>query len=109
MECAHVHDFFVASNVEQRLTPAHRSQTIQPTQDATGGQMRIPTVAFIGVICGALGVVLSAQPLTTRILFSRAGPGEPGEIGLFVANADGTAEQPLGSPATFDYNPAWFH
>ena len=70
--------------------------------------MRIATVAFTSVMCGSLGLLLSAQPSTTRILFSRAGPGEPGEIALFVAKADGTAEQPLGSAVTFDYNPAWF-
>ena len=44
--------------------------------------MRIATVEFITVICGSLGVLLSAQPSTARILFSRAGPGEPGEIAL---------------------------
>lgn len=70
--------------------------------------MRIPTVALIVAVCGSFSVLLSAQPSTSRILFSRAGPGERGEIGLFVANADGTAEYPLAPSATFDYNPAWF-
>src|SRR5688500_12015019 len=43
-----------------------------------------------------------------RILFSRAGPGEPGEIGVFIANADGTDERPLVASTSLDYNPAWF-
>ena len=42
-----------------------------------------------------------------RILFSRAGPGEAGEIGLFVANADGTNERPLAAVDSLDYNPTW--
>ena len=72
--------------------------------------MRLSTVA-VGVVLASLCVVfipLDAQAPTQRILFSRAGPGEPGEIGTFVANVDGTGEQPLTSTGSFDYNPAWF-
>jgi hypothetical protein len=31
----------------------------------------------------------------------------PGELGLFIANADGTDEHPLLSPPDVDYDPAW--
>ena len=69
--------------------------------------MRILTVMLL-VVFGSLILVLDAQGLSQRILFSRAGPGEPGEIGVFVANADGTGEQPLAPAASLNYNPAWF-
>ena len=68
--------------------------------------MRILTVVL--VVFGSLSLVLDAQVPTPRILFSRAGPGEPGEIGVFVADADGTGEQALAPAASLSYNPAWF-
>jgi TolB protein len=67
--------------------------------------MRFSVVAPV-VVFGACCVALTAQASATRILFSRAGPGEPGEIGIFIANADGTAEHSLAS-TSLDYNPAW--
>jgi len=59
----------------------------------------------------ALSLVLasvSAQTAPQRILFSRAGPGEAGEIGLFIANADGTSERSLLPADSLDYDAAWF-
>jgi TolB protein len=72
--------------------------------------MRVSTVApAVAVLFGACCVAITAQALTTRILFSRAGPGEPGEMAIFVANSDGTAVHALGaSSGSLDYNPAWF-
>src|SRR5688572_13913456 len=72
--------------------------------------MRFSTVApVVAVVFGACCVAITAQAPTSRILFSRAGPGEPGEIGIFIANADGTAEHPLAAASdTLEYNPAWF-
>ena len=72
--------------------------------------MRLSTVEpVVAIVFGTFCVAITAQAPTTRILFSRAGPGEPGEIGIFVANIDGTAEHHLAaSTASLDYNPAWF-
>ena len=72
--------------------------------------MRFPTVSpIVAVVLGTCCIAITAQAPAQRILFSRAGPGEPGEIGIFVANLDGTAEYPLtASSGSLDYNPAWF-
>ena len=48
--------------------------------------------------------LLPAQPQHKTIVFSRVGPSQ---IQLFVSNADGTAERPLLSSDSLDYNPAW--
>ncbi len=50
------------------------------------------------------GAVVSAEP--ERILFGRAGIG-PGQIGVFLSNADGTGEHALLQPAADDYDPTW--
>src|SRR5262245_12568214 len=58
----------------------------------------------------AVGAILTVhtQPLgTQRILFSRAGPGEPDELVIFVAGRDGSGERRLLTRSGFDYNPAW--
>ena len=71
--------------------------------------MRFSTVAPIaGIVVGTCFVTITAQVQINRILISRAGPGEPGEIGIFVADVDGMAEHPLAASASLDYNPAWF-
>src|SRR5262245_8190880 len=63
-------------------------------------------VAFAS-LSGALAPI-EAQTPARRILFSRAGPGEPGELGVFLAIADGTSELQLAASASLDYDPAWF-
>jgi len=50
------------------------------------------------------GAVVSAEP--ERILFGRTGIG-PGQIGVFLSNADGTGEHALLQPAADDYDPTW--
>src|SRR3954469_21693496 len=47
-----------------------------------------------------------ADPAPQRIFFSRVFPA-PGELGLFIAHADGTDEHPLLSPTHVDYDAAW--
>ena len=64
----------------------------------------LPAAAALSLLLAPVG----AQSPTQRILFSRAGPGEAGEIGLFIANADGTSERELEAADSLDYNAAWF-
>ncbi|HEY6827105.1 MAG TPA: hypothetical protein VI259_09610, partial [Gemmatimonadaceae bacterium] len=52
------------------------------------------------------GLVLLEPPEPQRIVVTRVFP-QPGQIGLFIANADGTDERPLGSPSNIDYDAAW--
>ncbi len=41
-----------------------------------------------------------------KIVFARVFP-QPGQLGLFLANADGTNEHPLVTPGSVDYDAAW--
>lgn len=41
-----------------------------------------------------------------QIVFARVFP-QPGQIGLYVSNADGTNEHPLVTPADMDYDATW--
>jgi len=58
------------------------------------------------LILALLSVAIVADPAPQRIFFSRVFPA-PGELGLFIANADGTDEHPLLSPPDVDYDAAW--
>ena len=58
------------------------------------------------LILALLSVATIADPAPQRIFFSRVFPA-PGELGLFIANADGTNEHPLLSPPDVDYDAAW--
>ena len=53
-----------------------------------------------------LTLVTTVDQAPQRIFFSRVFP-TPGQLGLFIANADGTDEHPLLSPADLDYDAAW--
>ena len=57
-------------------------------------------------ILALLTAVTIAGPPPQRIFFTRVFPA-PGELGLFIANADGTGEHPLLSPPDVDYDAAW--
>src|SRR6478736_4395676 len=53
------------------------------------------------------GLSLSAAGSSPdHVVFARVFP-QPGQIGLFVAAADGSGEHPLVSPADMDYDGAW--
>jgi TolB protein len=52
----------------------------------------------------ALGAV--TVPDSQKLFFTRVFP-VPGQIGLFIAAADGSGERPLLSSPDVDYNPAW--
>ena len=50
--------------------------------------------------------LVAAAPEPQRIAFTRVFPG-PGQIGLFIAAADGSDERPLLAMRDADYDPAW--
>src|SRR5437867_11001777 len=54
----------------------------------------------------AAAIVTSGQPSLQRIAFARVFPN-PGQIGLFIAAADGSGERPLLESRDVDYDPAW--
>ena len=53
-----------------------------------------------------LAAAAVADPPPERVFFSRVFP-VPGQIRLFVANADGSDEHPLLATPDTDYDPAW--
>jgi len=59
-----------------------------------------------GLTAALVGLVLLEPPQPQRIVFSRVFP-QPGQIGLFIANADGSDEHALLSPTDVDYDAAW--
>ena len=61
--------------------------------------------ASLLVVIASVGLV-AATPEPQKIVFSRVFP-QPGQIGLFIAAADGSNERPLVAPADVDYDAAW--
>ncbi|MBY0497968.1 MAG: hypothetical protein K2Y23_27495 [Cyanobacteria bacterium] len=59
---------------------------------------------FIGA--AVAGALVSAQAPPHQIAFTRVFPNA-GQIGLFVANADGSSEQQLFDATGFDYDATW--
>ena len=51
-------------------------------------------------------LLLGLAPRPETIAITRVFP-QPGQIGLFIADADGTAEHPLVNPSDIDYDAAW--
>ena len=60
------------------------------------------SVGLVLLVC----VAAAAQAPPQQIFFSRVFP-VPKEIGLFIANADGSDEHPLPGTTDVDYDPAW--
>src|SRR5204862_3809131 len=59
---------------------------------------------LIGVVTAAV-LATGARP-PQKIAFARVFPN-PGQIGLFIAAADGSGERPLLESRDVDYDPAW--
>ncbi len=59
-----------------------------------------------GLVVAYAGLALIHAPPPQRIAITRVFP-QPGQIGLYVAAADGSNEHPLVTPADIDYNGAW--
>src|SRR5215510_10508558 len=51
-------------------------------------------------------MLAAASPDPQKIVFSRVFP-QPGQIGLFIADSDGSNERPLLAPADVDYDATW--
>ena len=69
--------------------------------------MRVGLFAASAVAIASLsGLALAQRPVPQKIVMTRVFP-QPGQIGLFLAAADGSHERPLFTPASTDYNPAW--
>src|ERR1700737_2385383 len=65
--------------------------------------MRTYLVAVAVTVAATLG---AARPSPEKIVFSRVFP-QPGQIGLFIAAADGSDERPLLAAPDIDYDAAW--
>ena len=57
-------------------------------------------------IVALAGLVLLGPPQPQSIVMTRVFP-QPGQIGVFIADADGSNEHPLVAPADIDYDAAW--
>jgi TolB protein len=66
--------------------------------------MRTYLAAAIGIAATAAIAAAAASP--QKIVFARVFPNA-GQVGLFVANADGTAERPLVAAGEIDYDAVW--
>ena len=60
------------------------------------------SIGLVLLVC----VAAPAQSPPQQIFFSRVFP-VPQDIGLFIANADGSGERPLPGTSDVDYDPAW--
>jgi Tol biopolymer transport system component len=58
------------------------------------------------LLLAVTGLALAQAPQPQRIVLTRVFP-QPGQIGLFLAAADGSGEHPLITPADIDYNASW--
>jgi TolB protein len=64
------------------------------------------TTRVLLAVLAVFAMAAAAPDPPQRVVFSRVFP-VPGQIGLFVANADGSDERPLLASPDIDYNPAW--
>src|SRR5256885_5693236 len=60
--------------------------------------------ALLAVVAGL--VLAAASPGPQNIVFTRVFP-QPGQVGLFIASADGSGERSLLASRDADYDPAW--
>src|SRR4029453_6925034 len=66
--------------------------------------MRVCLLGALLVAVTSLTLAQAQQP--QKIVMTRVFP-QPGQIGLFIAAADGHDERPLVSPPDVDYNAVW--
>ncbi len=58
------------------------------------------------LILAAVGMAMSQVPQPEQVVIARVFP-QPGQLGLFIASADGTNERTLVTTAETDYDAAW--
>ena len=68
--------------------------------------MRKATVVVAAAVCLVAGVGAATTGEVSKIVFARVFPNA-GQIGLFIAAADGSDERPLVGLGEIDYNPVW--
>jgi TolB protein len=77
---------------------------VVPSANITQSKGAFAMRARLLVAVAAMTLAQSADP--ERIVLTRVFP-QPNQIGLFIANADGSSERPLVSPADIDYDGVW--
>lgn len=58
------------------------------------------------VVAAALAGISAAAPAQEQVVFARVFPN-PGQVGLFIAAADGSGERALSTGTDIDYDPVW--
>jgi Tol biopolymer transport system component len=58
------------------------------------------------ITCALVTTVAAQNPTPRKIAVSRTF-GNPGQVGLFIAESDGSNEHPLLSSQDSDYDPVW--
>src|SRR5437660_12133039 len=58
------------------------------------------------LVAATLFGMAAGGSITQKIVFARVFPNA-GQLGVFIAYADGTNEQPLLTGSQIDYNPVW--
>src|SRR3954468_14140915 len=61
--------------------------------------------ALLALVAG-LTIAAPASPGPQNIVFARVFP-QPGQLGLFIASADGSGERPLLASRDADYDAVW--
>ena len=64
-------------------------------------------IRILAAVSASFGVAAAAAPADTQnIVFARVFPNA-GQVGLFIASADGSGERPLVGLGEIDYDPVW--
>ena len=66
----------------------------------------MPPMRTIALALASLVALAAGAPEPQRIVFARVWPNA-GQVGLYVADADGTGERPLVGLGEIDYDPVW--
>ncbi|PYQ70085.1 MAG: hypothetical protein DMG01_28065 [Acidobacteria bacterium] len=69
-------------------------------------QRRMRAMRTLLVNAVVIALLAAASSGTHRIVFARVFP-QPGQIGLFIASADGSSERPLLADRNIDYDAVW--
>src|SRR5438445_13578256 len=69
-------------------------------------QRRMRAMRTLLVNAVVIALLAAAPSGTDRIVFARVFP-QPGQIGLFIASADGSSERPLLADRNIDYDSVW--
>ena len=68
--------------------------------------MRKATLVVAAAVCLVAGIRAATIGDVSKIVFARVFPNA-GQVGLFIAAADGSYERPLVGLGEIDYDPVW--